>query len=568
MDLSTADFVVFSLVLLISFTIGVYYAYRGKGNTSEEEYFVAERSMNVFAASCSAFASAVAGFGVFAGPNDTYFRGPGLWYVSVISNTVESILLVLIFVPIYHRLRLTNVYDYLGMRFNPTVKYIAVVIQVTYILFHMGICIYTPSLALSSIFGINMNASILLIGGICLIYTSIGGMRAVVWNDVFQSLIILGGTVTIFALAIPSAGGVENVFRTAYRDERGVDINTSFDVTVPYTLWSAIFTMPFIQLTRSAVGQYHVQRYFVVKTLNEARITSVSGQYLKVIVVCLNIFVGLVMYTFYAGCDPLTIGLINKKDQMFPLFLSDVFQKYNGIIGLLIAVVLSGILSTVSSGINSLGVMTYKELGRVFLKNPTPSQKMIFTKGLTAVIGCMILGTALLGRFIGNILEAIQTWSGIFMGPILAIFILGMVLRRANSIGALVGMIVGTCVGIWIKVGSRFYPPPRSALPLYTDQCNVTELIFPANITEAISTIPSEETSIPFSIYHIASTYYCVVTCIGTWIVAVIVSLLTKPQDDATLNKDLFIQPRTLFSNFGKPPEDVKCKESMAEEKL
>lgn len=381
-------------------------------------------------------------------------------------------------------------------------------------------------------------------------------------------MVILAGTIAICVLAIPSGGGIGNVFRTAYKDGRGVNIDTTFDVTVPYTMWSAIFSMPFLQLTRSAVGQYHVQRYFVVKTLCEARITSVSGQYLKVFVVLLYIFVGLIMYTFYAGCDPLTIGLIDKKDQMFPLFLSDVFQKHKGVIGLLISVVLSGMLSTVSSGINSLGAMTYKELSRVFLKNPTPAQKMYFTKILTAVLGCLILGTALLGRFIGNILEAVQTWSGIFIGPILAVFILGMVSRRASSIGVLVGMVAGLCAGIWIKVGSRFYPISRTALPLYTDQCNVTELMLHANMTASGSTSSTEDASIRFSIYHLSSTYYCITTCIVTWIVAIIVSLLTKPQDLATMNKDLFIHPRTLFSNFGTPSANVDCQESVAEAKM
>ncbi|KAJ8021911.1 Sodium-coupled monocarboxylate transporter 1 [Holothuria leucospilota] len=568
MELGTLDLVVFSAVLLISFAIGVYYAYRGKGNTSDEEYFVASRNMNVFAASCSAFASAFSGLGPFILPNDTYFRGPGMWYASIISNTVESIMLVLIFVPIYHRLRLTNVYDYLGMRFSSTVKYIAVVIQVTYILFHMGICIYSPSLALSSVFGININASILLIGGICLIYTAIGGMRAVIWNDVFQSVVIVTGTIALCVLVIPSGDGVGNVFRTAYQDGRGVQIDTSFDVTVPYTLWSSIFTIPFAQLTRSAVGQYHVQRYFVVRTLNEARVTAISGQFLNVLVLCLYIFVGLVMYTFYAGCDPLTIGIIEKKDQTFPLFLAEIFQQYNGVIGLIIAVVLSGILSTVSSGVNSLGAMTYKELGRVFLKNPTPAHKMYFTKTVTAILGCVVLVAALLGRYIGNILEAIQIWTGIFIGPVLAVFILGMISRKASPTGALAGIIAGLCTGIWIKLGSRFYPFPRRALPLYTDQCNITEIIPPVNMTDPVSTIPNEDTGVPFSIYHISSTYYCIVTCIATWLVAIFVSLFTKPKNGTILNEDLFVHPGRLFSNSGKPSKGNSDEETTAEEKL
>lgn len=180
------DYVIFGLTLVISFIIGVFYAYRGRKSTSKDEYFAANRNVNVFAAACSALASAFPGSVLIAFPNDAYFRGPGLWYGVVIANILESITLPIVFVPIFHRLKLINVYDYLELRFDKRVKYYAAFVQVMYTMFTMAVNVYIPSLAMAVITGISINWSIVIVGGTCVVYTAIGGMRAVVWNDVFQ----------------------------------------------------------------------------------------------------------------------------------------------------------------------------------------------------------------------------------------------------------------------------------------------------------------------------------------------------------------------------------------------
>lgn len=184
--LDVLDFVIFAASLLTSFCIGIYYAYRDRDITSSEEYFVGERRVNVFAAAASALVTSVSATAILVFPNDAYFRGPGIWYGAIVANCFENLFLYFVFVPIFFGLRLTNVYDYLGMRFNRVVQWYATFIQLIFIIFAMAMNIYAPSLAISAIGGISTNLSITLIGGVCVLYTSFGGVRAVIWSDVFQ----------------------------------------------------------------------------------------------------------------------------------------------------------------------------------------------------------------------------------------------------------------------------------------------------------------------------------------------------------------------------------------------
>lgn len=393
----------------------------------------------------------------------------------------------------------------------------------------------------------------------------------------FQTLVILAGTVAFFVIGLTVVGGVRNVLDVTNAAGRGIAIDLTFDLKLPYTLWSALIGVYLNALTRSAVGQYNAQRFLIVERVSEARITAATGQLCSASLLVLYIFGGLMMYTFYAGCDPLTIGVIERDDQMFPLFLAELFQDYPGFIGLMIAAVFSSSLSTASSGINSQALMTHAEIGKLVLKDPSPKQTIVFIKLLTAFIGCVILGIAFLGTYIGGIIDAIITWSGILIGPILAVFILGMFSRGANSTGALVGMIVSTLVGIWMKLGNTFYPrSPSIRPPLYANECNKTvwmDEMLTTSIPTMTTPLATEGHDIPPSVYQLSSSYYTTLTCCVTWIVAVFVSFCTRPGTETNMNDDLFFFRKKIFSlnnnqstNAEKSKEDLTAMTDVAEE--
>lgn len=185
-NVSLMEYFLFSTFLALCTLVGLYFGWRDRNVHSKESYFVGNRRMNVIAVSLSAFVSNFSSIGYMILPNDTYFRGPGMWFAVLIAVIAECISIAVVFVPVIHRLKIINIYNYLEMRFSATVKYIAVVVQIFFLLFYMAISIYAASLAVATLFGMDVNLAVAIVGGICVFYTVIGGVKAVVWTDCLQ----------------------------------------------------------------------------------------------------------------------------------------------------------------------------------------------------------------------------------------------------------------------------------------------------------------------------------------------------------------------------------------------
>lgn len=184
-DLLFVDYIVFGIFFAICLLIGLYYGWRDRKSDSKDEYFVGNRRMNAFAVGLSLFVSNFSSIGFLSVPNDTYFRGPGVW-IMIWGAFLNFAPLYFVFIPVFHRLKLSNIYDYLELRFNRSVKYCAVLVQVFFLLLYMSLSIYAPALAVTIFFEIDVHLGIVIVGGICVVYTAIGGVKAVVWTDVLQ----------------------------------------------------------------------------------------------------------------------------------------------------------------------------------------------------------------------------------------------------------------------------------------------------------------------------------------------------------------------------------------------
>lgn len=391
----------------------------------------------------------------------------------------------------------------------------------------------------------------------------------------FQTFVILVGTIAICVIGISTVGGIEKILDVTRRDQRDVAIDLTFDLKKPYTLWSAIFAFPFLSLTQSAIAQYYAQRFLVVETLAKARFTAVAGQFISAIFLVVYVFIGLVMYTYFAGCDPYRREEIQREDQLFPLFLADLFQNYSGCVGLMMAAFISTSLSTASSGVNALAAMTHSELSEFLLRDPTPRQRIIFTKFVALFMGCIIIGIAFLGGLITGIVDTVITWSGILITPILAVFLLGMFSRSATSTGALVGVFSSTAIGIWLRLWNVTYADDSSLPPLYTDECNdvtgTAAVTMTTNVSieqlhvlenqreedaQVINDVGSLVTITTLWLYQLSSVYYHTISCLITWVVGLIVSCFT---DQDPVADQLVVWPKwftTASSGRKDEPEE------------
>ena len=194
---------------MISAGIGVYHAVVSKQSTTRE-YLLANRKMLSLPVAMSLLASFMSGITILGVPSEIYTYG--IQYgLLVVSEILYFPTVALIFVPTLYELGLTSSYEYLERRFSFGVRIIATITFIFYTLFYMAIVIYGPSLALQSVTGLPVWVSILSIGVICTFYTTIGGIKAVIWNDVFQGLVMLCGLVTIVIVGTVKVGGPSNV---------------------------------------------------------------------------------------------------------------------------------------------------------------------------------------------------------------------------------------------------------------------------------------------------------------------------------------------------------------------
>ncbi|TNN76456.1 Sodium-coupled monocarboxylate transporter 1 [Liparis tanakae] len=274
-------------------------------------------------------------------------------------------------------------------------------------------------------------------------------------------------------------------------------------------------------------------------------------------------FTGLTMYSVYKNCDPLTNGDIGTYDQMLPYLVMDILADYPGIPGLFVAAAYSGTLSTVSSSINALVAVTVEDFILPVCKNLSEKQVTWMNMGLSVFFGALCIGMAGVASVLGNILQAALSIFGMISGPLLGLYLLGMLFRTSNSIGGLVGLILGLVLTLWVGVGGLTFPPTAektNPLQVSTAGCNST---LGQNFTTAApwtsAATPQTDVRPPLadSWYSLSYLYFAVVGTLTTMASGLLVSMITGGCKQQHSNPDLFVKMSDLicFSCRGKSEE-------------
>uniref|UniRef100_A0A8D3DNE3 Sodium-coupled monocarboxylate transporter 1 n=1 Tax=Scophthalmus maximus TaxID=52904 RepID=A0A8D3DNE3_SCOMX len=471
----TADYVVFALMLLVSAAVGVYFAWADRGQRSSGDFLMGGRRLTALPVSLSLTASFMSAITVLSNPVEVYRYGAsiglyGLSYVMMVVVTSE------VFLPVFYRLAVTSTYEYLELRFNRATRLLGTALFIVQTILYTGIVIYAPALALNHVTGMDLWGAVISTGLVCTFYCTMGGLKAVVWTDVFQLGVMLAGFLSVIIRSVVLQGGV---FPIISDSEEGGRLNFwDFD-TNPlkrHTFWTITVGGTFVWVSIYGINQAQVQRYISCKSLTHARVSLyINLLGLWSILLC-SVFAGMCLYSVYKHCDPWTAGLVSAPDQLMPYLVMDILGDYPGLPGLFVAAAYSGSLSTVSSSINALAAVTVEDL----IKPHTHmSEKHLAwtSKGLSLAYGALCIAMAGLASLMGGILQAAISIFGIIGGPLLGLFALGILCPIANSKGALSGLVSGLVVSLWVGIGAQVYPPPAELtrpLPLTTDGCNFT----------------------------------------------------------------------------------------------
>ncbi|XP_068162732.1 sodium-coupled monocarboxylate transporter 1-like [Antennarius striatus] len=496
-SLVAADYVVFALMLVVSTAIGVYFAWANRGQENSRVFLTGGRRLTAFPVSISLTASFMSSITVLSSPAEVYRYG-AIFAFFCLGQILSIVVVSEVFLPVFYRLAITSSYEYLEMRFNRATRLLGTVIFIVQTMLYTGIVIYGPALALNQIADIDLWGGIITTGIVCTLYCTLGGLKAVVWTDVFQIGIMLSGYLAVIVKSVILQGGL---FKVISDSQQGGRLNFMDFDTNPlrrHTFWTMVFGATMGWIGVNGTTQSQVQRYVSCKSITHARI----ALYILMLGLCTflvsTVFAGLCLYSFYKSCDPWTAGQVSALDQLMPYLVMDILTDYPGLPGLFFAAVFSGSLSTVSTSINALAAVTLEDLIKPYTNM---SEKHLFwmSKGLTFFYGILCIAMAGLASTMGAMMQASVVISGATGGPLLGVFTLGILCPFATSKGALLGLLLGFAASSFVSIGGVIYPPSLAMarpLPLTTEGC-----FNPTNISNWTPTaLPIESISITASL--------------------------------------------------------------------
>uniref|UniRef100_A0A8C6S539 Sodium-dependent multivitamin transporter n=1 Tax=Neogobius melanostomus TaxID=47308 RepID=A0A8C6S539_9GOBI len=540
MHFTTVDYIIFGLLLAASTGIGLFYALSGGRQRTTQEFLMADRSMSCLPVSLSLLATFQSAVAILGAPSEVYTFGTQYWFLGC-SYFLGLLIPAHVFIPVFYRLRLSSAYEYLELRFNKTVRVCGTITFIFQMVIYMGVVLYAPALALNAVTGFDLWGAVLAMGLVCTMYTALGGLKAVIWTDVFQTVVMFAGQLAVIVVGASQAGGISQVWKKALNGSRiaGLDLNP--DPLERHTFWTLSVGGVFLMLALYGVNQAQVQRYLSSRTEKEAVMSCYVVFPCQQIVLCLGCLMGLVMFARYGEDSPLDKGYVKTNDQMVLYFVMDVFKDLPGLSGLFVACLFSGALSTISSAFNSLATVTMEDLIKPYFPAMAESRATLLSKGLALAYGLVCLGMAYIASRMGSVLQAAFSIFGMIGGPLLGLFCLGMFFPWANSIGAVVGLIAGLAMAFWVGIGSFMMRMSNSAtVPLL----NTTMApVFESTTLASLLTAPTSKPR-PAGVealYSLSYMWYSAHNSTTVVIVGLLVSFITGPMKESELT------PGTVF---------------------
>jgi len=439
------------LVLILYFggmlLMGFYFM---KRNENTEDFFKASGRIPWWAAGISIFATTLSAITFLSIPAKTYATD---WRMLVFNICIILIVPVVIryFLPFFTRFRLGTAYEYLEKRFNRTTRWLASALFVVFMVSRIAIVLFLPALALNAVTGFDIYLSIVVMGLVTIIYSTSGGMEAVVWGDVIQGFILVFGALAAFVLMVMGIdGGLGEFWHTSIEFHKFRTFDFRFDFTQP-VFWVVLIGGVANSLITYTSDQSIVQRYMSTKDEKATSRSIWLNGILSVPVTILFFLIGTGLFAFYKD-NPASMMVTNPNiDSVFPQFI--VSEMPVGFAGLLIAAIFAAAMSTLSSNINSsAAVLTSDFYQTIFPKSTFSSQlKMARWSGL--LCGLLGMGMALMLATwnIASLWDQFNTFLGLLTSGMGALFILGIFFPRVGAGAALVGVITGLFLLLIIK---------------------------------------------------------------------------------------------------------------------
>jgi len=423
-----------------------------KRQRSLRDYFLADRNIPWWAIALSIVAAETSTLTIISIPGLAYDTNLGFLQV-VFGYLVARVIISLLFIPQYFRGEMFTAYQLIERRFGTRLRSLTAGLFLLTRAAAEGVRIFAVSIVVGIAIGTSDLASIAIITALTLIYTFEGGMAAVIWTDVIQMAIYVGGTlVGFFTLLHLIPGGWTTIHATADAAAKFRIFDFSPDFSKTYTFWAGLIGGTFLTTASHGTDQLMVQRLLSARNARQSQLALLSSGLAILFQFTLFLVVGVMLFVFYRMFPPAVA--LGRSDRIFPTFI--VTQMPHGLSGLMIAAILAAAMSNLSAALNSLSSSSIVDfyLRRKGLADD--HARVRISRIATVIWGIVLFGLALLSRRGGHVVEIGLSIASVAYGALLGVFLLGLLTRRANQSGAMVGMLLGfaTEVSIWMWVKS------------------------------------------------------------------------------------------------------------------
>lgn len=462
-SLPILDLLVIAFYLLGMTGIGVYFSRR---NNNSEQFTKASGHIPGWALGISLYATFLSS-NTFLGVPGKAFGSDWNAFVFSLSMPLAAWIAARYFVPFYRKTGEVSAYTHLERRFGPWARTYAMICFVLTQLARMGSIFFGIALTLQALTGIDMS-TIMIISGACIIsYTMLGGIEAVIWTEVVQGIIKTTGALLVLAIIIY---GMDKGFTDIIAIGRSHNKFSlgSYDVTnfTSSTFWVIFLYGFFINLNNFGIDQNYVQRYHTAHNEKQAARGIWLCVYWYVPVSLVFFFIGTALYAYFQQHPELIETVKNQValekgvpagslqpgdygDKVLPYFM--VTKVPSGLLGLIIAAILSAAMSTISSGMNASATVFLKDIYQRYI-NPqvTPKKELLVLYVATGAIGVFAIATGILMIGVKSILDMWWQLAGIFAGGMLGLFLLGIISRTTGNTVAKAATILGILVILWM----------------------------------------------------------------------------------------------------------------------
>jgi len=444
MQFSTPDFIVFGLYLLLIAGVGIYFS---KSQNSVKDYFLGGRTIPWFTACMSIVATETSTL-TFIGIPAISFGGNMTFIQLAFGYFCARVIVSFVFLPTYFNNDFYTPYSLLNREIGTHTRRLSSAVFMVTRLLADGVRLFATAIPLSLVSGLSYTESIAIVTVVTLLYTLLGGLKAVVWLDALQLVVyIFGGLLTVYLISNHLPDGFAGIVQTGASSGKLTWLNFDLNLKTTYTIFSGLIGGIFLGIGSHGTDQLIVQRLLACKDLRAGQKALIASGFIIIFQFALFLFIGIMLFAFYQHY-PEKLN-ISRPDEIFPLYIAREMPA--GVTGLLVAGIFAAAMSTLSSTLNSLSSTTVLDWLKPILKDKWQEINQMATARIVTILwGILLVGVATFANHSTNVLETGLSIASFTYGSLVGIFLLLFIMKTISDKASVLSMSLGIIAMIFI----------------------------------------------------------------------------------------------------------------------